>query len=76
MLGKKLSDLLFDRLYERAKKIIIVLDGDAFEDAKKLYYKLDGGRLFNKIWITKLPEDKDIADLCGDLTEYTPCQFN
>ena len=76
MLGKKLSDLLFDRLYERANKIIIVLDGDAYEDAKKLYYRLDGGRLFNKIWITKLPVDKDIADLQGDLTEYPPYQFN
>lgn len=76
MLGKKLSDLLFDKLYEKAKKVIIVLDGDAFLDAEKLYHRLNGGRLFGKIWITKLPEDKDIADLCGNLLEYPPFQFN
>lgn len=76
MLGKVMSDLLFDKLYENAKKIIIVLDGDAYKDAEKLYYKLNGGRLFNKIWITKLPIDKDIADLQGDLTNYEPFQID
>jgi DNA primase len=76
MLGKKMSDFLFGTLYEKAKKIIIVLDGDAYKDAEKLYHRLNGGRLFNKIWITKLPIDKDIADLQGDLTEYPPYQFN
>lgn len=76
LLGKKLSDLLFDMLYEKAQKIIVLLDGDAYADAEKLYYKLNGGRLFNKIWMVKLPEDKDIADLCGDYSEYPPYQFN
>jgi DNA primase len=76
MLGKVMSDLLFDKLYENAKKIIIVLDGDAYKDAEKLYYKLNGGRLFNKIWITKLPIDKDIADLQGNLTNYEPFQID
>jgi len=75
MLGKKLSDLLFNMLYEKAKKVVIVLDGDAFVDAEKLYHKLNGGRLFGKIWISKLPKDKDIADLQGDLTNYSPYQF-
>lgn len=75
LLGKKLGDLLFDVLYERAKKIIIVLDGDAWKDSEKLYYKLNGGKLFGKIWVSKLPVDKDIADLCGDLTLYPPFQL-
>lgn len=75
LLDKKLSDLLFDKLYEKAKKVIIVLDGDAFNDAEKIYHKLNGGNLFNKIWITKLPIDKDIADLCGNLMEYPPFQL-
>lgn len=75
MLGKKLSDLLFDKLYSEAKKIIIILDGDAWIDAEKLYYKLNGGKLFGKIWIVKLPEDKDIAELRGDLTNYPPYQI-
>jgi hypothetical protein len=76
MLGKKMSDLLFNMLYERAKKVIIVLDGDAWEDAQRLYHKLNGGRLFGKIWVTRLPIDKDIADLQGDLTLYPPFQFD
>ena len=64
------SEKLFNKLYENANKVIIVLDGDAWEDAKKIYSKLNGGRLFGKIWIVKLPKDKDIADLRGDLTNY------
>jgi DNA primase len=75
MLGKKMSDFLFDMLYERAKKIIIVLDGDAWKDTIKLYEKLNGGKLFGKVWATRLPVDKDIADLCGDLTLYPPFQL-
>jgi hypothetical protein len=75
MLGKKISDLLFDTLYEKAKKITIILDGDAYDDTVKLYEKLNGGKLFGKIWATKLPVDKDIADLQGDLTLYPPFQF-
>lgn len=76
MLGKVMSDLLFDKIYEKAKKVVIVLDGDAKKDSEKLYYKLNGGKLFNKIWVVILPEDKDIADMCGNLTEYPPFQIN
>jgi DNA primase len=75
LLGKKLGDLLFDKLYEKAKKVIIVLDGDAFNDAEKIYHKLNGGNLFNKIWIVKLPVEKDIADLCGNLIQYPSYQL-
>jgi DNA primase len=76
MLGKKISDLLFNILYEKAKKIIIVLDPDAWENSQRLYNKLNGGRLFNKVWVVKLEGQKDIADLCGDLTEYPPFQID
>jgi DNA primase len=76
MLGKVMSDLLFDKIYNNAKKVIIVLDGDAFKDAEKLYYRLNGGKLFGKIWITRLPIDRDIADLQGDLTNYQPFQID
>jgi DNA primase len=70
MLGKKMSDKLFKLLYTKAKKIIIILDGDAHEDMEKLYHKLNCGNLMNKIWLVKLPVDKDIADLCGKINEY------
>ena len=71
-----MSDLLFDRLYNNANKITIILDGDAWADAEKLYYKLNGGKLFGKIWVAKLPIDKDIAELCGNLNEYKPFQID
>lgn len=70
MLGKHMSDYLFNLLYERAKEIIILLDGDAWEDAQKLFHKINCGKLYNKVWIIKLNEEEDIADLCGDLTGY------
>lgn len=70
MLGKFMGEKLFSKLYDNAKKIIIVLDGDAWEDAVKLYYKLNGGKLYGKIWIVRLPEDKDIADLQGNLNNF------
>jgi hypothetical protein len=70
MLGKFMSEYLFSVLYEKAKKIVIVLDPDAWADAEKLYHKLNCGKLMGKVWIVKLEGDKDIADLQGDLTDY------
>lgn len=71
MLGKHLSVLLFNTLYDKLKgDIIIVLDGDAWKDAVKLYRELNGGKLYNKIKIIKLPSDKDVCDLKGNINEY------
>jgi hypothetical protein len=71
MLGKHLSSLLFETIYEKALgNIIICLDGDAFDNAKKLYRELNGGRLYGKIKIVELPKDKDVCDLRGDINEY------
>ena len=66
ILGKNLSDRLWEKLYSNCKKnIIVCLDGDAWEDAEKLYRKLDGGKLTNRIRLIKLPKDKDVSDLGG-----------
>lgn len=71
LLGKQLSDELFATIYQKAKSdVIIILDPDAIANAELIYHKLNGGVLFNKIWIIKLYGDKDIADLQGDLTGY------
>lgn len=70
LLGKFVSKQLFDTLYQKAKNIVIILDGDAWEDAERLYHKLNCGKLMNKVWAIKLPKDKDIADLQGDLKSY------
>jgi DNA primase len=70
LLGKHMSDYLFSKLYHTAKKLIIVLDGDAWDNAEKLYHKMNCGKLMGKVWIIKLPVDKDIADLQGNLDEF------
>jgi DNA primase len=70
MLGKFMSDHLFKKLYDNAKKIVIVLDPDAWDDAERLYHRINCGKLMGKVWIVKLEGDKDIADLRGDLSEY------
>jgi DNA primase len=71
MLGKHMSELLFNTLYEKVKKnIIIALDGDAFDNAVKLYRELNGGKLYGKIKIIHLPKDKDVCDLKGQIDEY------
>lgn len=71
MLGKKISSLLFETIYNNAKgNIIICTDGDAWEDGLKIYHELNGGTLYNKIKIVRLPSDKDVCDLKGQIDEY------
>lgn len=71
MLGKFLSNNLFTKLYDKAEgDIHICLDGDAWSDALKLYHNLNGGKLYNRIKILKLPKDKDVCDLRGDISNY------
>ena len=69
MLGKYMSEYLYNTLYTKAKKIIIVLDPDAWVDAERLYHKLNCGKLMNKVWIIKLEGNNDIADLQGKINE-------
>jgi DNA primase len=70
MLGKYISNKLFNKIYDLGCEVTIILDGDAWEDTVNLYHKMNCGKLLGKIWVVKLPREKDIADLCGDLTEY------
>jgi DNA primase len=70
LLGKYMTKKIYNVLYDNANKVVIVLDGDAWEDAVKLYHKLNCGKLMGKVWIVKLPIDKDIADLEGNLLQF------
>jgi DNA primase len=71
MLGKHLSAILFETIYEKALgNIVICLDGDAWDNAKKLYRELNGGTLYGRVKIVKLPPDKDVCDLRGEINEY------
>jgi len=70
MLGKHMSELLFETLYMNAKgNITICLDSDAWENAVKLYHELNGGEMWGRIKLIKLPDDKDIADLRGEIKD-------
>jgi hypothetical protein len=46
------------------------LDGDAWDDAQKLYHELNGGRLYGKIKIIRPPKDQDVCDLQGKIDDY------
>jgi hypothetical protein len=71
MLGKFMSDHLFYKLYDDAKgELTIVLDPDAWNDAERLYHRINCGKLMGRVNIIKLEGDKDIADLVGDLSDY------
>lgn len=76
MLGKFMSEYLFDKLYNNAKKIIIVLDPDAWIDQERLFHRLNCGKLMGKVWSIKLEGEKDIADLQGNLSEYKMKQLD
>ena len=71
MLGKHMSELLFETIYKKAKKdVIICLDADAWSNAIKLYHELNGGELWGRIKIIKLLDDKDVCDLKGDINNF------
>ena len=70
MLGKHMSELLFETIYMNAKSnVIICLDADAWQNAVKLYHELKGGELWGRIKLVKLPDNKDIADLRGEIKD-------
>jgi DNA primase len=71
MLGKHMSELLFETIYNNAKaNVIICLDGDAWGNAVKLYHELNGGELWGRIKIVRLPDDRDVCDLKGQINNY------
>jgi DNA primase len=71
LLGKYVSEKLLNALYEKSGGyVIIALDGDAYDNALSLYRILNGGRLFGRIKIAKLPKDKDVADLRGEISDF------
>ena len=70
MLGKHMSELLFETIHNKAKgEVTICLDADAWTNAVKLYHELNGGNLWGKVKLIKLPEETDIADLRGEIKE-------
>jgi DNA primase len=70
MLGKHMSELLFETIYQKAKgDIIICLDADAWSNSVKLYHELHGGDLWDRIKLIKLPDEKDIADIRGEIKD-------
>jgi len=71
LLGKHISSKLFNLLYDKVEKnIIICLDGDAYKDSLKLYNDLNGGKLYNRVKLVKLPYNKDVCELKGDINNF------
>lgn len=64
ILGKYISDKLFNLLQEKSKGgIVIILDGDAINDAELLYTKLNILNLWGKVKIVKLSEEWDLSKI-------------
>ncbi len=60
LLGKFLSPELIEKLHDNSNSyIVIVLDDDAYEDAKRLYRELNFGNLRGRIKIVRPPEGYD-----------------
>lgn len=60
LLGKYISDVLREKLYEKANaNIVILLDADALEDALILYEMLNFGKLRGRIRLCVPPEGYD-----------------
>jgi hypothetical protein len=76
LLGKVLLDTWLNLIYEKAEsRIELVLDGEAMKDTKIIYDKLNGGKLFGRIYYYELPYKVDIADLKGDLSNLELKQY-
>jgi len=64
MLGKKLSNKLKNKLFhESTANIILLLDDDAWENTKKLYFDLNVGKLYGRIKVIKMEDGYDIAKI-------------
>lgn len=64
LLGKYISPQLLDLLQENANSfVVIVLDDDAYEDAKNLYKQLNFGNLYGKLKIVRCPEGYDPSEV-------------
>jgi len=66
LLGKFISEKLFNLLYEKSSvDIIIVLDGEdsAYKDAITIYKSLNHGDLVGRVKIVRPPEDEDPSSI-------------
>lgn len=64
LLGKILHDNLKNKIYEKANaEIVIVLDGEVFDDAIKIYKTLNIGKLKNKIKLCIPPYNEDPSSI-------------
>ena len=67
LLGKYLDYdyLMFEKIFENAEgNVVILLDGDAVDDAKKLFFKLNNHQLRGRVKVViKIPEKYDISKI-------------
>lgn len=64
LLGKRISDHLYEQLQLKASaNIVICLDDDAWADSVQLFKKLNSGKLYNKVKVVKMPKGYDLSEL-------------
>lgn len=67
LLGKKISPLILSKIFENLTgHLVILLDGDAWDNIKNLYIKLNVGKLYGKVRVVKLDEKWDISKVNED----------
>ena len=68
LLGKFLSPQLLELLHDKAQAfVVILLDDDAYEDAKRLYRELNFGNLRDRIRLVKPPQGYDPSKIFEQL---------
>jgi len=68
LLGKFISNKLLELLHDKSSGfVVIVLDGDAWEDAKILYQQLNFGNLRGRIKLVSTPEGYDPSKIYENL---------
>jgi DNA primase len=64
LLGKYVSPNLLELLHDYAMGyIVIIMDGDAYEDSVRLYKELNFGNLRDRIRLIRCPEDHDPSSI-------------
>lgn len=60
LLGKKMTQNIYEKIYEHKPNIIIALDGDALNDSMKIFENLIFSGFENKVKIAKFEDSYDI----------------
>ena len=76
LLGKKMTNKILNELQEKANSfVVIVLDGDAYENAVEIYKQLNFGRLSRRLRVTFIPKKYDPSKIFEKLGRSGICKL-